>query len=86
MKLNSQDLEKITGLTLDYYNRHAEDFWEGTRNHDVSQNIAAMLQHIQGEPPFTIVRPPRPERGADPGSGMTPSIVDKSPKIVARFK
>jgi hypothetical protein len=43
MKLNSQDLEKITDLTLDYYNRHAEDFWEGTRNHDVSQNIAAML-------------------------------------------
>jgi hypothetical protein len=41
MKFNSQDLEKITDLTLDYYNRHAEDFWEGTRNHDVSQNIAA---------------------------------------------
>src|ERR1700747_2589361 len=37
MKLNSQDLEKIADLTLDYYNRHAGDFWEGTRNHDVSQ-------------------------------------------------
>ncbi len=59
MKLNSQDLEKITDLTLDYYNRHAEDFWEGTRNHDVSQNIASMLQHIQGERPFTIRTPPQ---------------------------
>jgi SAM-dependent methyltransferase len=65
MKLNSQDLEKITGLTLDYYNRHAEDFWEGTRNHDVSQNIAAMLQHIQGEPPFTIV-----DFGCGPGRDL----------------
>ena len=44
MKLNSQDLEKIADLTLDYYNQHAQDFWEGTRDHDVSQNIAAMLQ------------------------------------------
>ena len=42
MKLNSQDLDKITDLTLAYYNRHAQDFWEGTRNHDVSQNVAAM--------------------------------------------
>ena len=55
MKLNSQDLEKITDLTLDYYNRHAEDFWEGTRNHDVSQNIAAMLQYIKNERPLTIL-------------------------------
>jgi len=55
MKLNSQNLEKITDLTLDYYNRHAEDFWEGTRNHDVSQNIAAMLQYIESERPFTIL-------------------------------
>jgi hypothetical protein len=55
MQLNSQDLEKIADLTLDYYNRHAEDFWEGTRNHDVSQNIAAMLQYIESERPFTIL-------------------------------
>jgi SAM-dependent methyltransferase len=55
MKLNSQDLEKITDLTLEYYNRHAEDFWEGTRNHDVSQNIVAMLKYIEIERPFTIL-------------------------------
>jgi SAM-dependent methyltransferase len=55
MKLNSQDLEKITDLTLDCYNQNAEDFWEGTRYHDVSQNIAAMLQHIEGERPFAIL-------------------------------
>jgi len=27
MKLNSQDLEKIADVTLDFYNRHAQDFW-----------------------------------------------------------
>ena len=55
MKLNSQDLDRIADLTRDYYNRHAEDFWEGTRNHDVSQNITAMLQYIESERPFTIL-------------------------------
>jgi hypothetical protein len=35
MKLNSQDLEKIASLTLDYYNQRAEEFWKGTRDHDV---------------------------------------------------
>jgi hypothetical protein len=48
MKLNSQDLEKITDLTLDCYNQNAEDFWEGTRRHDVSQNIAAMVATHRG--------------------------------------
>jgi SAM-dependent methyltransferase len=55
MKLNPQDLTRITDLTLEHYNQHAEDFWEGTRGHDVSQNIAALLQYIEGGPRFTIL-------------------------------
>jgi hypothetical protein len=46
MKRNPQDLEKITHLTLEHYNQYAEEFWQGTRDHDVSQNIAALLQYI----------------------------------------
>ena len=65
MKLNSQDLEKIVDLTLDCYNQNAEDFWEGTRYHDVSQNIAAMLQYIEGERPFTIL-----DFGCGPGRDL----------------
>jgi SAM-dependent methyltransferase len=65
MKLNSQDLEKIADLTLDCYNQNAEDFWEGTRYHDVSQNIAAMLQYIEGERPFTIL-----DFGCGPGRDL----------------
>jgi SAM-dependent methyltransferase len=54
MKLNPQDLAKIANLTLEHYNQSAEDFWEGTRDHNVSQNIAALLQYIESEPPFNF--------------------------------
>ena len=65
MKLTPQDLEKITGLTLDHYNQFAEDFHEGTQDHDVSQNIAALLQYIEGEAPFTIL-----DFGCGPGRDL----------------
>jgi hypothetical protein len=54
-RLTPQDLEKIAGLTLEHYNRNAEDFREGTRDHDVSQNIEALLRAIEGDPPFPIL-------------------------------
>ena len=65
MKLNPQDLEKITNLTLEHYNQRAEDFWEGTRGHNVSQNIAAMLKYIGGEARFTIL-----DFGCGPGRDL----------------
>jgi hypothetical protein len=30
MKLNPQDLENIAHITLEHYNQHAEEFWEGS--------------------------------------------------------
>ena len=65
MKLNPQDLEKVSDLTLDHYNERAESFWAGTRDHDVNQNIAALLQRIEGEPPFTIL-----DFGCGPGRDL----------------
>lgn len=65
MKLNPQDLKKITNLTLEHYNQRAEDFWEGTRDHNVSQNIAAMLKYIEGEAHFTIL-----DFGCGPGRDL----------------
>ena len=65
MKLNPQDLEKIASLTLDHYNQNADEFWQGTRNHDVKQNIAALLQWIEGIPPFTIL-----DFGCGPGRDL----------------
>ena len=65
MKLTPLDLEEIAGRTLEHYERHAGDFWEGTRDHDVSQNIDALLQHIEGPPPFTIL-----DFGCGPGRDL----------------
>ncbi len=65
MKLTAEDLEKISRVTLDHYNRHAEQFWQGTRDHDVSQNIAALLHYIEGKPPFTIL-----DFGCGPGRDL----------------
>ena len=65
MKLNPRDLEKITDLTLSYYNEHAEDFWEGTRDHNVNQNIAALLQCIESDPPYSIL-----DFGCGPGRDL----------------
>jgi SAM-dependent methyltransferase len=65
MQRNPRDLEKIAHLTLEHYNQHAEEFWQGTRDHDVSQNIAALLQYIQNEPPFKIL-----DFGCGPGRDL----------------
>ena len=65
MKLEPHDLEKISGFTLEHYNQSAEDFWEGTRDHNVSQNIETLLQHIEGEAPFTIL-----DLGCGPGRDL----------------
>jgi SAM-dependent methyltransferase len=65
MKLNPHELQQIASLTLDQYNGVAEDFWEGTRGHDVSQNIAAMLQYIEGDAPFTLL-----DFGCGPGRDL----------------
>ncbi len=36
-------LEMIETLTLDHYNQNSEAFWQGTKDHDVTQNTAAFL-------------------------------------------
>jgi SAM-dependent methyltransferase len=65
MKLDPQDLAQITTVTLGNYNDVAEDFREGTRDHDVSQNIDALLRNIQGQAPFQIL-----DFGCGPGRDL----------------
>ena len=65
MKLDPQDLAKIANVTLGHYNQRAEDFWRGTRDHDVSQNIAALLRYIESAPPFRIL-----DFGCGPGRDL----------------
>jgi SAM-dependent methyltransferase len=59
------DLRQISEKTLEHYESRAEDFWRGTREHDVSQNIDALLRHIEGSPPFTIL-----DLGCGPGRDL----------------
>jgi len=65
MTLKRQDLDDISARTLDHYDQRAGDFWKGTRDHDVSQNIAALLAHIEGEAPFAIL-----DLGCGPGRDL----------------
>ena len=63
--LEPPDLDRIVAVTLAHYAQRAEDFRAGTRDHDVRQNIDALLRHIQAEPPFTIL-----DFGCGPGRDL----------------
>jgi len=51
--------------TIAHYDDNAPGFWEGTKDHDVSQNVEALLRHIDGTPPFTIL-----DLGCGPGRDL----------------
>jgi SAM-dependent methyltransferase len=63
--MSMENLDEISSITLGHYDRNAEAFFEGTRDHDVSQNIAALLVHIRGKPPFTLL-----DFGCGPGRDL----------------
>ena len=65
MTLDAKTLEQIAATTLSHYQQSAEGFREGTRDHDVSQNIDALLRHIQGSAPFTVL-----DFGCGPGRDL----------------
>lgn len=65
IKLNAKELASVASLTLQHYNDRAEKFREGTLGHDVSQNIGALLQHIEGNPPAAIL-----DLGCGPGRDL----------------
>ena len=63
--LGAVELRRISDTTIDHYNRFAQEYWEGTRNHDVSQNRRALLQAIEGVPPYAIL-----DLGCGPGRDL----------------
>jgi len=58
-------LGDIAAKTLAHYQQHVGEFRAGTMDHDVSQNIAALLRYIEGPPPFTIL-----DFGCGPGRDL----------------
>ena len=62
---NSQELQRLSEITIGHYDRVADDYWYGTRNHDVSQNYEAFLEAIEGKPPYDIL-----DLGCGPGRDL----------------
>ena len=59
------DARAVSRRTCAHYDAGAEGFWEGTRDHDVTQNVTALLRHIEGRAPFTIL-----DFGCGPGRDL----------------
>ena len=63
--LTPEALTALSRSTLSHYQANAEDFWEGTKDHDVSQNIHALLDAITAAPPWQIL-----DFGCGPGRDL----------------
>jgi len=58
-------LPETSKRTLLHYEHSAESFRDGTLDHDVSQNIGALLSAIRGVPPFKLL-----DFGCGPGRDL----------------
>jgi SAM-dependent methyltransferase len=65
MLLSPEDLQRVVSRTLSHYDEHAQAYWEGTRDHDVSQNVDALVQAIEVPPPFELL-----DLGCGPGRDL----------------
>lgn len=64
-RLSEAQLAEISARTVGHYDDNAEEFWLGTRDHDVSQNRAALLRHITTPGPLRIL-----DLGCGPGRDL----------------
>jgi SAM-dependent methyltransferase len=63
--MTPEELTHTAAKTLAHYEHGAQAFWEGTKDHDVSQNIAALLQAIQAPAPHKLL-----DFGCGPGRDL----------------
>lgn len=63
--MTGPDLADIAARTIGHYEEFAERYRDGTLDHDVAQNIAALLGAIEAEPPFEIL-----DFGCGPGRDL----------------
>ena len=64
--MSPEELKRIASQTLAHYESSAQAFWQGTKDHDVSQNIAALLHYISVPAPFELL-----DFGCGPGRDLT---------------
>ncbi len=60
-----EEAREATAITLAEYDRMADAYRQGTADHDVSQNIAALLDAIEGDLPYAIL-----DLGCGPGRDL----------------
>ena len=65
MSLTPEELHRIAARTLAHDDRQAQTYREDTRDHDVSQNIGALLAHIGVPAPFDLL-----DFGCGPGRDL----------------
>jgi SAM-dependent methyltransferase len=63
--LDSRDLNTIESVTIQHYDMNAPSFWEGTKDHDVSQNYNAFLDACRSDKPLDIL-----DLGCGPGRDL----------------
>lgn len=64
--LPPEQLVEIETITLDHYNTNASSFWEGTKDHDVTQNYEAFLRHFPAAKSLDIL-----DFGCGPGRDLS---------------
>ncbi len=60
-----EELAALGARTLQHYEDSARAFWEGTKDHDVTQNYAALLDALEGPGPSSIL-----DLGCGPGRDL----------------
>ena len=65
LRADIEQFRHISEVTIAHYDRLAEAYWVGTLDHDVSQNYAALLDAIEGDPPYSIL-----DLGCGPGRDL----------------
>ncbi len=58
-------MNRPSEVTIAHYDRFAESYRDGTRDHDVRQNYAALLEAIEGDPPYSLL-----DLGCGPGRDL----------------
>jgi len=64
-RYDAEQLRRISEMTIAHYDRLAEAYWDGTRDHDINQNYAALLDAIESDPPYSIL-----DLGCGPGRDL----------------
>src|SRR5215813_14086080 len=62
---DAEQLRRISEVTTAHYDRLAEAYWDGTRDHDVTQNTRRSWMRLRAIPPYSIL-----DLGCGPGRDL----------------